>query len=165
MENWFLDEAEQREDWAIPLEEGVQGPFAPVLKMWNDIRNSGRFPVRGDFPPEKLVGFLGKVLLIEVHEQAPRFRFRLFGSEISQRFGRDLTGKSLDDLKAPLYREMVRRHYEEVVASGQPSLYEITGIREMRRRRYQRLLLPLFGDNNQVVMLLAVSLSLPSNPA
>ncbi len=164
MENWYLEDAEQREDRAIPLEEGMKGPFAPVLNMWNEIHGSGRLPARADFPPEKLVGFLGKILLIEVHEQVPRFRFRLFGSDISQRFGRDLTGKGLEDLKAPLYREMVRRHYEEAVASGKPSLYEITGIREMRHRRYQRLLLPLFGDDARVTMLMAVSLPLPSSP-
>ncbi len=160
MENWYLEDAEQREDHAIPLTEGMDTPFAPVLRMWRDIRNRGRLPARADFPPEKLTGFLGKILLIEVHETAPRFRFRLFGSDISQRFGRDLTGKGLEDLTAPLYREMVRRHYEEVVASGEPSLYEITGIREMRRRRYQRLLLPLFDEQGRVNMLMAVSLPL-----
>lgn len=61
---------------------------------WDRWRRGRPMPARPDFTPHDLTGHLGFVLLYDVLP-GDRFVFRLVGSEVSRRVGRDTTGMDI----------------------------------------------------------------------
>lgn len=93
-------------DWgagSLKLIEAPQGfaedaSLSSLYTLWQDRRRQGRLPSRGDFAVEDLAPWLGNVSLVDVVGQPPRFRWRLIGSTIVAKLGRDSTGRWFDEL-------------------------------------------------------------------
>jgi hypothetical protein len=79
-----------------------------------------------------------------------RFRVRLQGTEIVQRLGFDLTGRTLDDLAMPAFRSLIANAVAEVAADGVPLLRQRNMIMDDRLLRYEALILPLAGERGAV---------------
>ena len=140
-------------------DEPVPAIEAPLLKQlyadWQARRLGRSMPAREDFDPLDLRYVLGKLLLIDVLQQPLQFRFRLVGSDLVQRSGVDLTGKTLDDYPDPEYREFMRRRYTAAVVGRHPlSSIQTRLVVDNRIRRCEALLLPLAGDGETVDMLM-----------
>ncbi len=84
-----------------------------------------------------------------------QFRFRLVGTELVDRAGFDLTGKTLDAYPNPEFRASMRQRYTAVVESRRPLRSVQTDlVIDGRLRRYEALLLPLASDGETVDMLM-----------
>jgi hypothetical protein len=95
------------------------------------------------------------LLLVDVLYQPLQFRFRLIGTELVDRAGFDLTGKSLDAYPNPEFRAIMRQGYTAVVESRRPLRSVQTNlVVDGRVRRYEALLLPLAADGETVDMLM-----------
>jgi hypothetical protein len=79
---------------------------AMVLAYWNDKRRGRPMPARADVDPLELKAILRHIFMIDVLPGEAEFRFRLIGTAITERYGRDST------------RKMVR----EVYASADPAI-------------------------------------------
>lgn len=71
----------------------------PVFDYWEQKRAGRNMPGRADIDPLELKPYLRHLVLIEVLGQG-EFRFRLVGSEITERYGRNSTGKTVAEIYA-----------------------------------------------------------------
>lgn len=79
------------------LADRIEHPLLRELyRYWESLRCGREFPARSDFDPVDIRDMLGSVALADVLYDPLRFRFRLIGTKIAQRWGFDLTGRRPD---------------------------------------------------------------------
>jgi|SRR4051812_32065761 hypothetical protein len=126
-------------------------------------------PARGDLDPVEFSYALGDITLIDVAYDPLRFSFRLDGSRHVERFGFDLTGRSLDDFPYPEMRQAIYESYREVVDGRVPRRYYRDLESSGRWFRYETLILPLSNDGERINMLISAisfhDLKIPIRPA
>jgi hypothetical protein len=137
---------------------------------WLSKCRPGRLPARADIDPVEIPDLLPWVLLIDpVPDPAGyRFRFRLIGTGLVARAGRDSTGKFYDELFTPRDAARFAAIYGEVVRSGRPHHFhsdaDVARFEGREHIRYERLLCPLASDGAAVDMLIGIVAFL-DNPA
>ncbi|WP_341704253.1 PAS domain-containing protein [Ferrovibrio sp.] len=139
----------------------------PVLRQlhayWADKCAGRPYPSRDDIDPLGLKFILGNLLLIEVgDEPEPRFRYRLFGSEIARQQGFDMTGKYTDQHPWPDFAARAREVYLGVLQTTRPSLIRRRGLIGEQVFDHQSLILPL--GNDRIDMLLVGVVFSPATP-
>ncbi|MCZ4279447.1 PAS domain-containing protein [Kiloniella laminariae] len=135
-----------------------------VHDYWQDLCGKRKMPARSEIDPLSIWPALGRVNLIDVeaagsssNNQKRQYRHRLFGSLMGVIEGKDFTGKTLQDLPYPQYRELLNRHYDEIVEQRLPSYYIIKGVLDNKRYSYDRLALPLSDDGENVTGIMIAS--------
>lgn len=119
-----------------------------LAAYWSAKRGGVALPPRSAIDPldmpRRLLPYLA---LAEPIGGEKTVRFRLVGTELVQRAGRDDTGKtSAETLQGP-YREYVEQLYATVIAEARPLYAESTRAwPEEGMSRVRRLLLPVAGD-------------------
>lgn len=145
----------------MDLTEAIQNPLLRDLYAhWEARRGGRRYPSRADFDPVELRALLGNIILIDVLREPLRFRFRLHGTRLAERVGYDLTGRMLDDLPDPEFREVARASFTAVAESGEPLIARRNRRLDSQRLRYETVMLPLSNDGRTVDMLLVALLYL-----
>lgn len=104
--------------------------------------------------PRRLLPHLA---LVEGAGDDGAIRFRLVGTELVQRFGRDATGKTSRDLYADSdYRRYLEQIYTGVIERAQPLYIDHTRrFMEEGSGRVRRLLLPVAGENGHANFVLS----------
>lgn len=135
--------------------EATEDPDLTALCSYWAAKCAGRkMPRRSDIDPTEIPLLLPHVFITEVH-QPLRFRFRLVGTAICDRWNENYSGKWLDELALGEDREAVLRQYERAWRSAAPSFDSAEFTNELGRYlHYRRLLLPLSDDGNTPNMLL-----------
>jgi hypothetical protein len=132
------------------------------VEYWRAKRGAAKFPARADLDPVEFPYVLGDVVLIEAEKSIHtsefpwNFRYRLVGSNIVARDGYNLTGKTLDDLPEPEYRERIRTTWTEVCQTGTPAHYVRELLLDHRWRCYEVVVLPLASNGQDIDMLISV---------
>jgi hypothetical protein len=131
----------------------------PVLDYWESKCGTRAMPARRDIDPSELKPYLRHLCLFEPLPNG-EFLLRLMGSEITDRYGRNGTGKTLRDAAAghALTLDIVTRtllavstHRRPVLASG--TLASIGQEHVLS----EALLLPLSDDGANVTMILSAT--------
>ncbi len=141
-----------------------------LFAYWDSKRGGRPMPRRGDIDPVEMRQWLGNLLLIDVTAEG-RFIYRLYGTRFVDNFGRDMTGRSVDDLPVE-QQERVRGDYQAVCASRLPKARLYTASFEVPQRgpmqrsepqvvTWERLVMPLSDDCERVEMLLVAAYPLP----
>jgi hypothetical protein len=140
------------------------------FQYWLNKRGDRKYPARTDLDPVDFPYVLGDVVIVEATRSPPgnrwpwTFRYRLVGTKIVQRDGYDLTGRSLEELPEPEYRDRVRATWMEACETGLP----VHRVRELlldrRMRRYEVVVLPLASNGEDIDMLISAQRQLPSRP-
>ncbi|MEP2185687.1 PAS domain-containing protein [Roseibium sp.] len=134
-----------------------------LFDHWAESRGDKVVPLRSSFDPLAFHRSMPRMAIIERSgtEDAPIFRYRLAGTEIDRRAGRDPTGKSFAELYDGNYLETANRTYREIVENGQAHfsqrVYPIGN--DGSSLRYDRLILPYSSDGSlidQFVLLIVV---------
>ncbi|HVZ01022.1 MAG TPA: PAS domain-containing protein [Dongiaceae bacterium] len=127
------------------------------------------FPARRDLDPVDFPYALGDITLIDVAYDPLRFSFRLDGSRHVERFGFDLTGRTLDEFPYPEMRQAIYDNYRDVVEARAPRRYYRDLETSGRWFRYETLILPLSDDGERINMLISAisfhDLKIPIAPA
>ena len=131
----------------------VDERLSRLYAYWLKRKGSRRYPARRDLDPVDLRYVLGHLLLIDVLREPLRFRVRLHGAEMTARAHYDLTGKFLDELPDPAYRDYTLRRCEALVRSGEPLAVRRDRTLDGRPRPYEALWLPFSEDGVDVTML------------
>jgi hypothetical protein len=120
-------------------------------------RCAGRpMPCRADISPRDIVSVIPLVFIADIF-QPLRFRFRLVGTAICNRWHEDLTGKWLDELGFDGERDSVLEQYASVARTGIPRIDKEEFVNEdARYLHYQRLLLPLSEDSQTPNMVIGI---------
>ncbi len=138
--------------------ETVQRPrLRRLLDYWHAQRGERRLPSRGDLDPLDFPWLLGNISLADVLRDTAgnlRFRLRLVGTLAVERFGYDPSGRFIDDLPEPDYRDRLRIKYHEVIRRGVPLVEQLDMMIDERSHVYEILRLPLASDGETIDMIL-----------
>jgi hypothetical protein len=115
--------------------------------LWNKIRGDRPMPQRSDFDLDLVKQWASHMSIATVTPDG-RFQFRLFGTELSRLYGRDLSGCILDDLAPKDLWSVVIMHYREVVRMRKPLFAPISIANGRWYNEVSRLLLPLTDDGD-----------------
>jgi hypothetical protein len=132
-----------------------------LYAYWIRQRGGRPMPRRADINPAKIISLLPQVFIAEIF-QPLRFRFRLVGSTICDRWHEDLTGKWLDELGFDELGfdgelESVLEQYASVARTGAPRVDKEEFVNEKSRYlHYRRLLLPLSDEGQIPNMLIGI---------
>ena len=107
------------------IEQLAADTLHPKIRRMHDYwlsKRAGRLmPSRSDVDPLELRDCLGNLCLVDVTgDAAPRFRFRLDGSNLVLSTGFDMTGKFLDEMPDEAYRGFVTAIYRRVIETRAP---------------------------------------------
>ena len=143
-------------DGPLPdLASEIRDPrLARLYAYWLERKGARRYPGRRDLDPVDLRYVLGHLMLLDVLRDPLRFRFRLHGARITSRVRYDLTGKLLDELPDPAYRDYAIDRCKAVVASGAPLVVRHSRMLDGQPWAYEALWLPLSEDGSEITMLL-----------
>jgi hypothetical protein len=124
-----------------------------MYAYWEQKRGARRMPTRADIDPTEIPRLLPNLLISEyiAEGDAGRWRYRLAGTAVAAAFGRNPTGRYIDELTKGDYRAFIERIHG-AVRDEQRALFcasEYTGARELRMSA-KRLLLPLTTDGRDV---------------
>ncbi|MSP50637.1 MAG: PAS domain-containing protein [Alphaproteobacteria bacterium] len=137
------------------LPDDIRHPnLVRLYRHWESMRGSRPIPSRADFDPLALPDLLGHLILIDVLREPLRFRYRLVGSRLTERVGRDMTGRFFDDLPEPAYRQRLLAWHGGVVEEKVPRAGMTTRRLLERWEPYEILTLPLSADGTDVDMTL-----------
>ena len=125
-----------------PEDEPIVGP---LLKYWRERRNGRPMPARADIDPTELLQSLGRIHLLEVVGPG-LFRFRLYGSQVTNPDRADMTGRMTRDYKDKVFGRMVTQHLAQCADSALPVLHHIEARLGGEPYEYRRLTLPLGDD-------------------
>jgi hypothetical protein len=101
----------------------AQPVLRPVLDYWEGKCAGRKLPGRRDIDPLELKAYLSHLFLIDVLPGA-EFRYRLVGSEITERYGRNSTGRTVREIYAalPLIAEWLTDMMSAVTQLARPVL-------------------------------------------
>ena len=119
--------------------------FVRLFRSWHLLRAERAMPRRRDIDPVALgADLLPYIAIIELCDEGRRPRFRLLGTKLVERFGRDYTGRFLDEFLSGAYYEHIRGIYRDVYVHRRP-IYDENVFRwsEMNHVWAKRLILPL----------------------
>jgi hypothetical protein len=132
--------------------------LAGLYSYWRSKCGNRKIPARSDIDPVEIPQYLPEVFIAEVHHPL-RFRFRLVGSRICDRWNENYTGKWLDELDLGAERTAALAQYEALAQSGEPRYDHVEfQSADGRYLRYWRLLLPLSADGHVPNMILGMQI-------
>lgn len=138
-----------------PSKVAIQDPaLARLYAYWNAKRGAREFPSRADIDPLDLGYVLGCLMLVDVAYDPIRFRLRLYGTNLADRMGFDLTGRGLGEHPCAEFRTKVAQKWRETVETRQPTHAKVDAWMDDRRLSYESLRLPLSSDGALIDMLL-----------
>lgn len=146
-------------------ESDLDSRLSGLIGYWAGKRQGRRFPARADFDPLELKPLLGHLLMVDVvrePEDTLRFRYRLFGSEFVFYHGGDLTGRWLDEIANPGFRNELLDYYRSVANGGEIRTISYDYIVGDKRHRFQAVLLPLAADGKTVNIVLGCGVPVDS---
>ena len=149
---------------AIPFKDADSRLHA-VFSYWSGKKGARPMPARRDIDPLELgPGILPHLMLVDV-EPGPRFRYRLFGTVVSDHFGMDATGRYIDEVMVGQYKDFILGLYGDMIAQKKP-VYStsIYGPAVNRNMSTQRLMLPLSSSGDDVDMVLGCQVFLYGSP-
>jgi hypothetical protein len=125
-----------------------------LFAYWASLRKAGRLPGRADIRPEDLKRLLPTVSLIDVLPGGD-YRLRLAGTGLYSVYGREITGRRLEDVYNSQAAEYWRRELDQVVKDGRPGV----GVHSLSWRGVSHmsilwLRLPLASNGKDVDMIL-----------
>ena len=141
----------------VEVRHGFPGDamLSSIHAFWQARNRGGRLPALSDFAVDELAPWLGNVSLVDVVGEPRRFRWRLIGSNIVARIGRDATGRWFDELYEGDVLQGYVAAYSVAVARRAAAFYH--GDLEFVGRdflTFRSVHLPLSDDGDTVNMLM-----------
>ncbi len=127
-----------------------------MIDYWQSIHPERGLPGRRHFEPASVKQLLPTIRLIDVDGPPYRFRVRLAGTEITEFYRVDHTGRWFDEFIDDFEDSETYRDLVDVVTSGRPG-WRLGVSRIVKDREFQtfeRLILPFAKDGENVDMLL-----------
>src|ERR1043165_9877038 len=146
----FAAESHHGEGPSAPphVEIAMNGTLFALHNYWLKKRGTRHMPARKDIEPLEIASLLPYVLLLDVHDG--RLHYRLAGSATVELFGRDPTGKFLDEILPEARYKIAARSYVIVLEQGRPLISRSKFIAGSgATAMITRLVLPLSDDDEQ----------------
>jgi hypothetical protein len=119
-------------------------PLQQLYAYWEGKRRDRALPLRDAIDPLDLRFALGHILLAEVvRTEDIRFRYRLWGTRLTEDYGAEMTGRFVDELQPAAFGARVHRQYLDVVETSAVQHHQFDDVIDGRWFMHERLLLPL----------------------
>jgi PAS domain S-box-containing protein len=140
----------ERPSALVPKHLPAHPELDALKERWTTMRGDRTMPLRSEFHLGVVKRWAPQLSIANVAPDG-RFQFRLFGTELTRLYGRDLSGCTLDDLTPKDLWSVVIMHYREVVRTRQPLFAPISIANGRWYNEVSRLLLPLGGGGGDGV--------------
>lgn len=133
--------------------------LSDAIQYWRSIKNGETLPGRKDFDPVSIPQLLPYTNLVDVVLSADthRFRHRLNGTELVERFGQDNKGRWFEDIYTSKHLAVQLQAYRTAVKEQIATLGTISmPLSSGSVMRYNRLIMPLSADGKSVDMLFII---------
>ena len=131
-----------------------------LFHYWRSIFPDSGLPGRQHFDPTDIPHLLRMLFLVDIDRNGEKFRFRyrLLGTDITSRAGRDMTGRWMEDcFPKPEAFGAVEKDYIEIIESGIPHSGRFNILAPGREHIVaNRLVLPLARDGQTIDMFLGM---------
>lgn len=141
-------------DRQLPIEALDDDRLVRLFDYWTRKKAGRPMPGRADIDPLELKEHMGQLHLIDVLGPE-EFRYRIYGSRVTNPDLQDMTGKFASDYRDSAFASMTTRHYQICVDAEAPVFHHIVGEVKLHRYEYKRLCLPLSKTGTSVDMILA----------
>ncbi len=126
-----------------------------IFAYWASLRRAGRLPGRPDIHPADFKRHLPTISLIDVRRDPREYRMRLAGTGLYAVYGREITGRTLEEIYAAAAVDYWRGELDKVVTDRRPGV----GVHNFAWRGAGHLSilwlrLPLAADGADVDMIL-----------
>jgi hypothetical protein len=135
-----------------------------LLDYWRALPRTGDLPAAETIDPAALVFILGWLMIIDPIDGGADFNYRLYGTNIAEVMGRDLTGCKLSD-SFPQVAAFASGVYRNAMRDRRPVLTRHTPPRRIVVSRWERLILPFAGSDGSVARFLVGAVVLGLRPA
>lgn len=133
-----------------------------LLDYWNRKRGRRLFILWSELEPLEIAPLLPLIFILDVENDPRRYRIRLMGTEIVQRFGGEYTGRYLDDLDFGAAKAQVLADYDRVADGVEPHLAFSEYAQQGRGRiQAERLALPMSTDGRHADRVLGSAIHVP----
>jgi hypothetical protein len=141
--------------WNVAFDYRKDQILGPALAYWERKRGSRAMPSRAEIEPSEVIGLLPNLQLIDVTAGGARFRYRLVGTAIVQAFGREYTGRWLDELVATERSKFAEEVYRLACSERLPVFACSTYVTATERELIvNRICMPLSADDVTVTMIM-----------
>jgi hypothetical protein len=120
-----------------------------LLDYWRGLPRTGDLPAAEVIDPAALVFILGWLMIMDPIDGGADFSYRLYGTNIAEVTGRDLTGCKLSD-SFPQVAAFTSSVYRNAMRDRRPVLTRHTPPRRIAVSRWERLILPFAGPDGSV---------------
>lgn len=138
-----------------------EGRHAGLLELWRSRCVDGRLPARRGFDVLELRDFMGWLNIAEVLPGGDDLVYRLVGTGVVERMGRDITGRRVSEVLPPtalrIFRHLIR-HPAPLRGHG------AVGWRDREFLHHETLLLPLADDGATVDRFFILTVTGPAPP-
>jgi hypothetical protein len=93
-----------------------------MFAYWASRREDGRLPGRAAIHPQHFKRHLPTISLIDVLSEPRDYRLRLAGTGLYSVYGREITGRTLEDVFAPPAAAYWRTELDKIVESKRPGV-------------------------------------------
>ena len=93
-----------------------------MFAYWASLRQGGRLPGRDAIHPQHFKRYLPTISLIDVSADPRDYRLRLAGTGLYSVYGREITGRTLEDVYAAPAAAYWRTELDKVVDSRRPGV-------------------------------------------
>lgn len=139
--------------WAPKSDQVHPATLAKLLDHWHELRGNNEIPLVKDIDPLGFKYALGFVMLLDVLDDGTDFSYRLYGSEITLRYGHDMTGHRTSEFGGyittfftAVYRAVLQnRQAIFTVHQPPPGVFV---------KSWRRLIMPLADDEGNIIRLL-----------
>lgn len=149
--------------WCPEPERLDYDPMQYLMELWLQLNETHGLPPASNIDPSQLRPALGRLLILEPVENYSDFRYRLYGTVLSTRMGRDFTGTLVSEFEASYISDFYLATYR-AVCRRREALYTCHFPSERSyARKIQRLILP-YGAGGDVTRILCCIESEPRDP-
>jgi hypothetical protein len=139
----------------VPNVVSEDAVLSALWAYWQGKRGGRAMPCRRDIDPTEIPRLLPHLQLVEFLEAEDRFRYRLSGTAIAAAYGRELTGRFVDEVIPEPRRTLALHHCRLVRETAQPIFARTQYLSPVGAELVaSRLILPLGDDPPRVTMLL-----------
>ena len=130
-------------EFALP--DRLEPELAELKAYWDGIkRGYGIMPYWDDVNMAKLSGLRDRLVLFDVRDRPPRFRFSIVGARVDAACEGELSDRFVDEVAAKGPLEQLSEQCRATVAESAPTYFRHHPVRGSGKP-YARLLLPLWG--------------------
>ena len=130
------------------------GRLRALGAYWQSRASAGRLPGPDMIDPASLRPWLGHLLLVDVLAGGSDFVYRLYGTNVAETFGQDMTGQSPEGFPAHHVDIIVAPYRAALANRAHRYTAHILSIQQRKFAAWERVILPIANGGGEVSQLL-----------